>query len=168
MRLVWPLTRFQYLHLRWAVPYTTRVLLRLPPRWRDAIVAEFTRRVFAAWGKLDLRTLLAVFHDDWFLDNSGWAEWPDQATYRGREGIRRFFSDWGSVWREYTFTPTHFVALDRQKYFWAVQFSGRGARSGIEVDRPFFQIAEGYDGFPARLANYTDEAEALEAAGLTR
>jgi SnoaL-like domain len=138
----------------------------LPDRWADVVVAELARGVLGSWHDHDLATLLAVYADHAVIDMSGWAGWPDQSIYQGPEGMRRFFVDWDSAWSEFGFQPTRLLRLDPERYLVEIEFEGHGATSGIEVRRRFFQVAQASKGFVTRMANYTEEREALEAAGV--
>jgi ketosteroid isomerase-like protein len=149
-------------------PYLGRVLLRLPRRWRHALVWEVARGVLRAWHDHDVDTLIAVYHQDAVIDMENWSDWLDRSTYRGAEGVRQFFADFDAAWTEFSFHPTRQLELSRERYLVEIEFEGTGASSGIQVRRRFFQIAEARNGRFTHMANYTDEGDAFEAAGLHR
>lgn len=164
---IWPVSRFLYLHARWMGPYISRALVRMPARWANVFVAELSRGVLGAWRHHDLPTLLAIYSDDAVIDMSRWSDWPDQSTYQGPDGVRRFFADWDSAWSEFGFRPTRLLRLDPERYLMEIEFEARGATSGIEVRGRFFQIAHASSGYITRMANYTEEQEVLDAAGVS-
>jgi ketosteroid isomerase-like protein len=49
----------------------------------------------------------------------------------------------------------------------AILFRGRGRGSGVEVEGRFFQVYTFRDGKTVRWEEFSDRAEALEAAGLS-
>jgi len=51
--------------------------------------------------------------------------------------------------------------------FVALRFRGRGKGSGIEIEDRLFWVAEVRGGRLYRISEYSDRAEALEAAGLS-
>ena len=163
---IWMVLRFLYRHARWLGPYIGRPLRRMPARWASVLAADLSRGVLGAWHRHDLRTLLAIYADDAVIDMSRWSGWPDQAIYQGPDGVRRFFADWDVAWSEFSLRPTRQLRLGPELYLYEIEFEGRGASSGIELRLRFFQIARASNGFIASMANYTEEQEALEAAGV--
>jgi ketosteroid isomerase-like protein len=163
---IWPIFRFSYKHARWAAPSVWRLLIRLPYRWRNLLVAELGRGILGAWHEHDAATLLAVYADDAVIDMSGWQGWLDRTMYQGPDGVRQFFSDWDAAWSDFHFQPTRQVALDPERYLVEIEFEGRGASSGITVRKRFFQIAQASRGLLTRMANYTEKPEALAAVAV--
>ena len=92
---------------------------------------------------------------------------PPDETYRGPEGVLRFWETWRSAFDEFRLELEEIIdAGDRIIVFAAVH--GRGAGSGAEVNTPSFpQVwTFGEDGRPVRVEMYQSRAEALEAVGL--
>jgi ketosteroid isomerase-like protein len=51
--------------------------------------------------------------------------------------------------------------------FQAVTGRGRGKRSKVPIEQPFWMVTTLRDGLAVRVQNYVDRDEALEAAGLS-
>ena len=124
---------------------------------------EIVRRSFEAFARGDLETAFSYHHPD--------TEWctardePDQQTYRGIEGLRRFASVIAEPWADrFDWTVSADDFIDRGDWVivpWHGLLHGRG--SGIEVE-----ISETYavllrDGKIARVDEYRTRGEALAA-----
>ena len=91
--------------------------------------------------------------------------WPEQQTYQGLEGARKFISDWVGAWDDWELVVEAFhdagdtvVVIARQR--------GRSKTSGLPVDMHFGQVWTVRDGKQLRMQMYASPEEALEAAGL--
>jgi ketosteroid isomerase-like protein len=108
-----------------------------------------------------------VVTDDFVWDMSNFHGWPEQQVYPGRDGARKFLSEWTDAWEEWEFVvdalhdkDDKVVALMRQR--------GRSKTSGMPVEMSFAQVwTVREDGMQTRMDMYSDPAEALEAAGLS-
>jgi ketosteroid isomerase-like protein len=113
----------------------------------------------------DLAGLVALCAEDFFLDMSDRVFNPK--TYRGHEGIRRFYAEVSEVWEEFHWEPLRsFEAADQVVVL--VRAHGRGRGSGLEVARPetaWVWTIRAQRAVSVRF--YIDPAEALEAAGLS-
>ena len=120
-------------------------------------------------------SLEAVNRDDWeavlpYLDTG--VEWqsdpgdPDAATFRGPEGVMRFWITWTENFEGLALDPIELV--DRgESVFAATRLSGRGKASGVQTDRVFFSVYEFRNRKVVRYRQFDTRAEALEAAGLS-
>ena len=129
-----------------------------------------------------VRDLLAAFargeHERVFDSYAPDIEWdarglhtviPDVAgLYRGHAGVRAYWRRWLSAWRDLQFEVEdvrggeggRVVALIRNQRQW-------GRHSGVETTiDPYALVFTIRDGKVVRWRAYTDQAEALEAAGL--
>ncbi len=111
----------------------------------------------------DIAGLIALCHDDFELDMSARAINPD--TYRGHEGIRRFYSEVSEIWEEFRWEPVRFVTA-RDKVVVLVHSHGRGRASGLEMARDAAMVWTVREGRAVSLCFYVDQVEALEAAGI--
>jgi SnoaL-like domain len=150
------------------LPEQAAMVLGDAERTEDAVVAQLSRGVLRARHEHDLATLVAAFHDNCVVDMSRWSGWPDQWVYRGSHGLRHFLTAWHFVSGDLDARPVRLAALDLGRYFLEIEFRGQGNHTGIELTPRFFRIAEHRDGLLAGFADFTDEREALEAAGLAR
>jgi ketosteroid isomerase-like protein len=93
------------------------------------------------------------------------ADFPDSPPLRGREGLLEWVEDVNEVWEGAHFEPHTFRASGD-----FVVVSGRGtgrARgSGIPMDLPAHQVFRLRNGRVSEMWGYSDEAQALEVAGL--
>jgi ketosteroid isomerase-like protein len=87
-------------------------------------------------------------------------------TYKGEEGLRKFFADVNEEWSELSIEAPEFrevgdcvIVLGR--------FKARGRASGVEVDSPAAWVCDMRAGKLVRLRAYTDQQEAVAAAKLT-
>jgi ketosteroid isomerase-like protein len=87
-------------------------------------------------------------------------------SYRGREGMARYFSEAEETWRELNISAEEFRDLGDTVLVLG-RMEGRGRSSGVRVDTPYTMIVEFREGKVSRSRAYLDHAEALRAAGLT-
>jgi ketosteroid isomerase-like protein len=91
---------------------------------------------------------------------------PDQAVYRGHEGVRELFRSLEDSFSEVQLMVEEIVdAGDQVMMLAAVR--GRGRESGLEVESPSFGwVWTARGGKALRVEVYPNRAEALEAVGL--
>jgi ketosteroid isomerase-like protein len=127
---------------------------------------EIAKRGVEAFNRRDLDAFAATVTDDY--------EWVgaflgsvEGGSYRGREGIARYFSEAEQTWEELSVTGEEFRDLgDRVLVLGRMQ--GRGRSSGVEVNAAYTMIVEFRAGRVSRTRAYLDHAEALRAAGLAQ
>lgn len=111
----------------------------------------------------DIDGLIALCDGDFELDMT--ARVLNPATYRGHEGIRRFHSEVSEVWEEFRWDPQRFLeAADTVVVL--LHSHGRGKGSGLEMARDVAMVWTLRQGRALSVRFYTDQAEALEAAGV--
>ena len=133
---------------------------------------DFVRSMFAAGESMDRDALLAALPEilEQICDPEiEWIEDPQRAdgrVYRGHDGVRESWEQWFDQWEEYGFEVERIVdcgnavlAVTREK--------GRGVTSGATVSARNFIVMTFRDGKILRYQEFSDEAEALEAAGLS-
>ena len=86
-------------------------------------------------------------------------------SYRGREGMARYFSEAEETWESLIVTGEEFRDLGDTVLVLG-RIEGRGRSSGVEVDTPYTMLIEFHDGRVSRARAYLDHAEALRAAGV--
>ena len=86
---------------------------------------------------------------------------PD--TYRGPEGIRRYFESFYEAMEEIHFEPTGFHAVGEHVVV-ELTLRARGRTSGIEAEQQLVQVWHLRDGLAVKLEVYSGLDEALEAA----
>ena len=109
----------------------------------------------------DVEGLIALCDADFELDMS--ARTLNPATYRGHDGIRRFYGEVSEVWEEFRWEPQRFVeAGDRVVVL--LHSHGRGRGSGLEMSRDVAMVWTVRDGRAASVRFYADQAAALDGA----
>jgi ketosteroid isomerase-like protein len=125
---------------------------------------ELAQRGVDAWNRRDLDGLLALCHPDveWTSAIKGRVE-GGEATYRGHEGMRRYWEEWQSIWDLLIEVAEVRESGDRVVVLGGIRTRG-ASRVVVESRMAFvFQIE---DGLIRRLRSYLDRDEALAAAGL--
>ena len=148
--------------------WLTPLALRLPRHWR-------LRRLLIEWGfwrgnnafrRGDLDLVRVIWHPDCAWDQTHFEGWPHTQVYRGHEGLAAFIAEWADVWGEGGWSDGLFsvdefeggVILANQR----LRGIGRGSGAAVEMD--VFQVAQLRDGLFWRVANFSDRAQAIEAA----
>jgi hypothetical protein len=62
-------------------------------------------------------------------------ELPDSAVHHGREGWRRWVSDWREVFEDYSLEPMQRVEVDEARILRIHRLRARGRTSGVELER---------------------------------
>jgi ketosteroid isomerase-like protein len=122
---------------------------------------EIVKRAFAAFKQGGVEALLGFVHEDFEATTPpGLATEPD--TYRGHEGVRRYFDSFYEAmddvrWESHSFRE----AGDRV----VVEFTlyARGKSTGLEFGQPAVQVWELRDGKGIGLELYPTLEEALAA-----
>jgi ketosteroid isomerase-like protein len=91
---------------------------------------------------------------------------PDAGIYRGHKGYAAWLADWGEAWSDFSIESERSIdAADKVVFLFQITAKGRG--SGIQVKRRDAMVFTLRDGKTVRLDYYNNEAEALEAVGLS-
>jgi ketosteroid isomerase-like protein len=126
---------------------------------------ELVRRGYEAFARGDIEAVLELLDPD--------VDWQPAIapilgveTVRGREAVRRFFTqDLFEGFDEFRADPLSFEDFG-DSILVMVRYTGRGERSGIEMDQTFATVYTLRDGKTVSMHDYSTRAEALEAAGL--
>jgi uncharacterized protein len=86
----------------------------------------------------------------------------EPATYRGHDGIRRYFDSFYEVMEEVRFEPEEFIAAGEQVVV-PMRLVARGRGTGIEADQRLVQVCTLRDGKILRIDIYATTEEALAA-----
>jgi ketosteroid isomerase-like protein len=116
---------------------------------------RFSKTGQPIWEKIDADT--EVFDHDI----------PDgKNPYRGVNGMTEWLSDFGEAWDSYVMEVERLIdAGDRVVSLFRIRAVGAG--SGVAVERGDGMVWTFRDGKLARLDYFNDQAQALEAAGLS-
>jgi ketosteroid isomerase-like protein len=126
---------------------------------------EIVRHGYEALNRRDFDAWLEFFHPD--IEAHDLPTVPDAPVMRGHHELRKWVEAQADVWtaesyyelEEFT-ASGDFVIVSVRAHAW-----GRGSRAPAEFK--FFQVLEMREGKVQRAWAYFDEAEALEAAGLS-
>jgi len=131
--------------------------------WRNV---EIARRCFARFASGDVDGFLSLMDPNVVWVPAIEVVAPDDliyGTYRGHDGIRQWFADI-QRFSDYRVEPDQFRGSDDCAYVTGKVFIVDGRRTFLRDVYFVFTIREGK---VAAAHTYTDEAEALEAAGLS-
>lgn len=122
------------------------------------------RQGFDAMNSGNIEDILAFVHPDFE------AEVPPELsaepdTYRGREGVRRYFQSFEDVMDEIRFQPERFWDLGDAVVV-TVRVTAKGKETGIRVEQQVAQVWTIRDGKAIRVRTYPTQSEALDAVGL--
>ena len=118
------------------------------------------RRGFEAYARGDLDEALANLDPDVVYKPA------QEAAVRGRDAVRASLERWDADWDEMEMTSEEIIDAG-EHVIQAILFRGRGRGSGVEIEGRFFQVHTVKDGKTVRWEEFSDRAEALEAAGLS-
>ena len=97
-----------------------------------------------------------------------WTVPEDGTTYHGREGVRQRLEGWLESFEDYRYEVQRIVDCGGDEVLVVATEVGRGAMSGAEVRSTNYELLTIRDGLIVRIREYYDEANALEAAGLSQ
>ena len=126
---------------------------------------EVVRSIYAGWERGDYSST------DWQHPEIEFemADGPNPGRWTGVVGIREGWGDFLSAWQDFRQVPDAYRELDDERVLVLFHFSGRGKRSGLEVEQMGSTAAGLFhirDGKVTRLVLYFDRSAALEAVGL--
>jgi len=125
---------------------------------------EVVRRVHDAAGRRDVATVLALYDPDVELDVSR-VEIVGQDTYRGHDGLRRFFREWHEAWESIDYSFEELIDAGDQVIS-VVTRRARGRASGADVEWPLALVWTLRAGRVTRLVWFPAREDAFEAVGL--
>jgi ketosteroid isomerase-like protein len=125
-------------------------------------VGEPVRRLWAALSKRDWDAFSAELGPE-----MEYTPREENVVHRGPEAVTQYAERWLEAWVTFVGEAEEVESAPAEdRAFVALRLRGRGRGSGIEIDDRLFWVAEVRGGRLYRISEYTDRAEALEAAGL--
>lgn len=117
---------------------------------------EIVRAAYDAFGRGELDAVLDFCDPDIVIRD------PERTgtTFRGIEGLRRFWEEWFENWQEYLVEPNEFEEHGDQVLVRAAQI-GRGKLSGVEIRQDLFNVFRLRDGRVVEYRLYSDRDMAL-------
>jgi ketosteroid isomerase-like protein len=123
---------------------------------------EIVRRGFEALAEHGVEALIPLLHPEFeFTTPPELAAEPD--TYRGEDGLRRYFESFYEVMDEVHFEPLSFEAVGN-RVVGESSLTARGQTTGLEFEQRVVLVWELRDGKFVGLEIYATVDEALEAA----
>jgi ketosteroid isomerase-like protein len=120
-------------------------------------------RLFAAFNKRDWAAFSAELDPE-----VEYAPVEEHATFRGPEGVAQYAKRWLEAWGTFSGEQEEVKSTPaKNRGFSVIRFRGMGKGSGVEIDDPIYWVYELRGGRLYRISEYTERAEALEAAGLS-
>jgi ketosteroid isomerase-like protein len=120
------------------------------------------RRGYDAFNVGDVESTLALVHPE--------IEWhtylvpgPGGGTYRGFDGVRELWADVRNIFVDYRNDPEQIIEVG-DKVVAFICISGRGLRSGADVEARIAHVFTFHEGKILRVESYADTDEALRAA----
>jgi ketosteroid isomerase-like protein len=129
--------------------------VEIAARWYEAATSK--TELLAA-----MPTTMALCHPD-----VEWSAPEDGTTYRGREGVRQRLEEWLESFSEYKFEVERIIDCGGDEVLVKGSEVGRGVTSGAEVRTINHELLTFRDGMIVRIREFYNEANALEAAGLS-
>ena len=90
----------------------------------------------------------------------------EETPRQGHDAVRENLRRWETDWEDLRTVPEEFLDAG-ERVVVTVHFAGRGRGSGIAVDARLYAVWTVHDGKAVRMDEFTERAEALEAAGLS-
>lgn len=125
---------------------------------------ELVRRGFRALEAGDPEAMIEFVHPEFEMTTpASLASEPD--TYRGADGIRRYFASFYEAMDQITFQPGGFEDLGGGRVLTPSTLRARGRSSGLAFEQSVVLVWEIRDGLSYRLHVFATEEEAREAFG---
>jgi ketosteroid isomerase-like protein len=129
---------------------------------------ELLRQTFSAYNAAFLTGDLAAFLSRADPD----VEWHSATEvmdpiYRGREGVRRWMTEFFESWDAVRVEPEGFLHAGPDRVLVALRLRGKGKGSGIDTDMLLHELMTIRNGRIIERRPFRSRAEALEAAGLS-
>ena len=125
---------------------------------------EVVKALFAAFADRDLVAATTVLDHEVEI-RPGLVGGLEGTVYRGLSGNEQFWTDIDATWAEFRIEPDEFRVLRGRILILGRAFA-RGRESGVVLDQPAAWIAEVRDGKILKFRSFSNQQEALEAAGL--
>jgi ketosteroid isomerase-like protein len=124
---------------------------------------EVVRKVNVAFNSGDLDAILTVIHPDFETTvPPEFSVEPD--TYRGHDGIRRYFDSFNAEMEDIRFEQEDVREVDGSVVV-ALRLEARGRTTAIPVEQRLVQVWTVREGMALRVRNFATLREALAAAG---
>jgi ketosteroid isomerase-like protein len=124
--------------------------------------AELLRTTLAVYQQGDDETLRELMHPE--IEIYSEPGMINAGTYSGYDGYRQWAAQWEEAWDEISYEALEIIDVSDTLLVARVRVVGRGAGSGLEIDREFGYLYELKEGRGTRFHVYVSFDSALEAA----
>ena len=124
---------------------------------------EIVRRIYEQLNRGDVEGVVELCDDDFLMDMSERVFNPD--TYRGQDGIRRFYEGVRDAWESYRWDVEE-TRVAGDSVVAMLHCEGQSREGGPRVEWRVAWLWKLRRGRPVSLRFYRARADALEAAGL--
>jgi hypothetical protein len=125
---------------------------------------EIVRGAYAALAEQGVEAMLA-FTDPQFETTTPPSLASEPDTYRGHEGVRRYFGSFGDALEGVYFVGQEFTAVG-DKVLVDTKMHARGRTTGIEAEQRAFLVFTLRDGLVKRVETFAEQGQAIEAAAV--
>jgi ketosteroid isomerase-like protein len=126
---------------------------------------ETIHTAYEAWSRRDIEALLAVVHPDAEARPILGAN-IGASVYRGRGGLRAWFSDLHQEWETFQTRVTR-IEEHGDRAVLTIDIHARGRASGVVIDGDLYHLVELRDGMILRLEAFRDRDAAMQALEAT-
>ena len=91
---------------------------------------------------------------------------PEPDTYRGHEGIRRYFAGFEGVMDEVRWEADELMEAPDERVVAGIRLVTRSVATGLELELPVWQVCTVRDGKVFRIEGFAKREDALRAAGI--
>jgi len=123
---------------------------------------EITASAFAAYASGDEQGLRELMDPE--IEIYAEPGMINAGRYTGWRGWQQWTSEWDDAWEEISYEPLEFIEVGDSIVVAPTRVVGRGAESGLEIDRVFGYLYEIRDGKGVRFHTYGSKERALEVA----
>jgi ketosteroid isomerase-like protein len=127
-------------------------------------LVEIIRRANDAWNRRDVDAWLSLLSPD--IVYRPVPAFTDSQERQGLGAMRRWMEEWLDAWADDYTTQTESIREYRDVVIALLRFTGHAKGSGVEVAGGIFQVCRFRDGKIASVEDFTDRAQALQAAGV--
>jgi ketosteroid isomerase-like protein len=128
-------------------------------------IEETIHTAYEAWSRRDVEALVEVVHPDAEARPILGAN-IGVSVYRGREGLREWFTDLHQEWETF---QTRVTRIDERGdgAVLTIDVHARGRASGVVIDGDLYHLVELRDGMILRLEAFRDKDAAMQALEAT-
>ena len=91
---------------------------------------------------------------------------PEPDTYRGHEGVRRYFAGFEGVMDEVRWEADELMEAPDERVVAGIRLLTRSVTTGLELELPVWQVCTVRDGKVLRIDGFAKREDALRAAGI--